>query len=61
MPDPDAFEKGQRVLITDEMFQGYDAVVDRVLSDGVTIRLSVTIFGREAPIEVEIRQVRRID
>ncbi len=47
------FEKGQHVMIKDGPFQGYEGTVDELLPEKGLVRVLVTIFGRQAPIEVE--------
>ena len=59
--EPDDFRPGDRVTITEGPFKDYDAIVDKDPINPGLIRVLLTIFGREAPIEVEHRQIRRAD
>jgi len=47
------FNKGENVVIKEGPFQGYEGTVDEVLPDKGKVRVLVTIFGRQAPIEIE--------
>ncbi len=47
------FSKGENVTIKEGPFQGYEGTVDEVLPDKGKVRVLVTIFGRQAPIEIE--------
>jgi transcriptional antiterminator NusG len=47
------FEKGEHVTIKEGPFQGYEGTVDELLPEKGLVRVLVTIFGRQAPIELE--------
>ena len=47
------FEKGENVTIKEGPFQGYEGTVDELLPEKGLVRVLVTIFGRQAPIELE--------
>jgi transcriptional antiterminator NusG len=51
------FEKGEHVAIKEGPFQGYEGTVDELLPDKGLVRVLVTIFGRQAPIEIEEWQI----
>ena len=51
------FEKGEHVTIKEGPFQGYEGTVDELLPDKGLVRVLVTIFGRQAPIELEEWQI----
>ena len=53
------FAKGDKVTITDGPFQNYQGEIDEVLPEKGLVRVLVTIFGRQAPIELEYWQVRK--
>ncbi len=52
------FVKGDKVTIADGPFQNYPGEIDAVLPEKGLVRVLVTIFGRQAPIELEYWQVR---
>ena len=52
------FVKGDKVTIADGPFQNYPGEIDEVLPEKGLVRVLVTIFGRQAPIELEYWQVR---
>jgi transcriptional antiterminator NusG len=51
------FTKGEHVVIKEGPFQGYEGTVDEVLPEKGLVRVLVTIFGRQAPIELEEWQI----
>jgi transcriptional antiterminator NusG len=51
------FSKGEPVVIKEGPFQSYEGTVDEVLPDKGLVRVLVTIFGRQAPIELEEWQI----
>ncbi|MFZ4751483.1 MAG: transcription termination/antitermination protein NusG, partial [Phycisphaerales bacterium] len=53
------FAKGDKVTIADGPFQNYQGEIDEVLPEKGLVRVLVTIFGRQAPIELEYWQVRK--
>ncbi len=55
------FEKGESVTIKEGPFQGYEGTVDELLPEKGLVRVLVTIFGRQAPIELEEWQLAKTD
>ena len=55
------FEKGERVRIKEGPFQSYEGIVDELLPEKGLVRVLVTIFGRQAPIELEEWQIGKAD
>jgi transcriptional antiterminator NusG len=53
------FEKGDNVTINEGPFENYEGTVDEVLPDKGLVRVLVTIFGRQAPIELEYWQISK--
>ncbi len=51
------FQKGEPVVIKEGPFQGYEGSVDELLPEKGLVRVLVTIFGRQAPIELEEWQI----
>jgi transcriptional antiterminator NusG len=51
------FAKGDHVTIKEGPFENYEGTVDEVLPDKGLVRVLVTIFGRQAPIELEYWQI----
>ena len=56
----EVFEKGERIRITDGPFASFNGVVEEVNFDRSTVKVMVTIFGRETPVEIEFRQVQKL-
>jgi len=51
------YEKGEHVAIKEGPFQGYEGTVDELVPEKGLVRVLVTIFGRQAPIELEEWQI----
>lgn len=54
------FEKNESVKITDGPFANFNGVVDEVNEDRETLKVMVTIFGRNTPVELEFSKVEKI-
>ncbi len=55
------FAPGDYVTITEGPFASYEGTVDEVLPDKGLVRVLVTIFGRQAPVELEYWQIQKAD
>jgi transcription termination/antitermination protein NusG len=53
------FEPGETVKITDGPFLNFSGVVEEVDPNRGKLKVSVAIFGRTAPVELEYWQVER--
>lgn len=54
------FDVGEQVKIKDGPFEDFDGVVEEILADKGRIRVTVNIFGRAAPVELEYWQAEKI-
>lgn len=57
----DTVDVGEMVKIIEGAFAGFSAIVEQVNLEKNKIRVSVSIFGRETPLELTKGQVERID
>ncbi len=53
------FEIGETVTIKEGPFENFEGAIESVEPDRGKLRLSVSIFGRSTPVEVEYWQVER--
>jgi transcription termination/antitermination protein NusG len=54
------FEKGEPVKIIDGPFNNFSGVVEEVNLDRNTLKVSVTIFGRQTQVELDFVQVQKL-
>ena len=54
------FEVGQRIRVNDGPFADFNGVVDEVNYERNKLRVSVQIFGRETPVELDFTQVEKV-
>lgn len=55
-----SFEPGETVKINDGPFLNFSGVIEEVDPDRGKLKISVAIFGRVAPVELEYWQVERV-
>ena len=54
------FEKGESVKIIDGPFNSFNGTVDELNEDRNTLKVMVTIFGRQTPVELDYLQVEKV-
>ncbi|QMT31814.1 transcription termination/antitermination protein NusG [Alysiella filiformis] len=54
------FDVGQQVRVNEGPFEGFDGVVEHVDYERNKLRVTVQIFGRETPVELEFNQVEKV-
>lgn len=52
--------KGSKVKITEGPFKGFDGEVQEVDEGRGKVKITVTVFGRETPVELDFIQIKKI-
>jgi transcriptional antiterminator NusG len=55
-----SFREGQKVRIVEGPFEDFMGTVDTIDADRARVRVLVSMFGRETPVEVDFLQVERV-
>ena len=54
------FNKGDQIKIKGGAFEGYEGHVEEIDNEKGTVRVLVTIFGRETPLDIEYWQLEKV-
>ncbi|MFC2030708.1 transcription termination/antitermination protein NusG [Chloroflexota bacterium] len=55
-----SFRHGQKVRVADGPFEDFVGAVDEIFADKGKVRILVSFFGRETPVELDFLQVEKI-
>lgn len=55
-----SFSEGETVKVTEGPFSGFTGVIEEVNNEKGRIRVSVEIFGRPTPVEIEFSQLEKV-
>ncbi len=55
------FVSGDLITIKEGPFENYEGTVDEILPEKGLVRVLVTIFGRQAPVELEYWQISKVE
>jgi transcriptional antiterminator NusG len=53
------FAVGDNVVVLDGPFVNYDGIVSAVDEEKGKVKVMITIFGRETPVELDFTQVKK--
>ncbi len=54
------FSKGDQIKVKGGAFEGYEGTVEEIDPEKGTVRVIVTIFGRDTPLDIEYWQVEKV-
>jgi transcriptional antiterminator NusG len=54
------FSEGEVVSITDGPFKGFDGAISEIDTQKGKIKVMVSMFGRDTPVELDALQVKKV-
>ena len=55
-----AYNKGDSIRVIDGPFSNFDGVIDEVRPEKAKVKVLVSIFGRETPVELDYKQIEQV-
>ncbi len=60
LPEID-IEPGDHIVVTDGPFKEFEGTVDEINKEKRKLKISISMFGRETPVELDFSQVKKSD
>lgn len=59
-PQVVSYEQGETIKVMDGPFSNFDGVIEEVKPEKMKVKVLVSIFGRETPVELSFNQIKKI-
>lgn len=59
-PEVMTYERGESVKVMDGPFSNFDGIIEEVRPEKMKVKVLVSIFGRETPVELSYNQIKKL-
>ena len=59
-PQVVSYEQGESIKVMDGPFSNFDGVIEEVRPEKMKVKVLVSIFGRETPVELSYNQIKKL-
>jgi transcriptional antiterminator NusG len=59
-PEVVTYERGESVRVMDGPFSNFDGIIEEVRPEKMKVKVLVSIFGRETPVELSYNQIKKL-